>query len=231
MSDKNKCKNIILIDRLKKLIDTKTREEIANDLGCDISTITKHYTEDRAVTTEYLVKYARYFHVSADYLLGLSDVATTDKDIQFICDYTGLYETVVDHLHYRKHNDKLEPKYTDCLFEMLNYLLEVDSAIYTIFYNAYLYQDVASRTIPSMADFTEEINSKSIEKTQEMKNAAQALYVSMVELTDHARLVYYDSKEYAAEIVEALFFKNGNILDAYNALSQAYTEQFDDLLF
>lgn len=65
--------NIIDISRLKELIDTKTREEIAEGIGCDTSTVTKHYTESRAVNIKYLKKYAEFFNVSTDYLLGMTE--------------------------------------------------------------------------------------------------------------------------------------------------------------
>lgn len=85
-------KNDITLQRFRKLIDKSylSRQSIAEKIGCDVSTITKQYNGDRKITTDYIVKYANYFEVSADYLLGLSDVPTTDKDVQFICDYTGL---------------------------------------------------------------------------------------------------------------------------------------------
>lgn len=108
--------NIIDISRLKALIETKTREEIAAGIGCDTSTVTKHYTESRAVTIEYLKKYAEFFNVSADYLLGLTDApiaikSDKDKLIREICDYTGLYEISANNLHalnslyYNKNSD------------------------------------------------------------------------------------------------------------------------------
>lgn len=60
--------------RLRDLIDNsgKLRQQIAKDLKCDASTITKHYNGDRGINADFIVKYAKYFNVSADYLLGLS---------------------------------------------------------------------------------------------------------------------------------------------------------------
>ena len=88
MSDKN---NVVL-KRFQKLIDTSgmTRQAIARDIGCDTSTVTKQYNGDLKISVDYLVKYAYYFSVSADYLLGLSDAETGDKDLRFVCEYTGL---------------------------------------------------------------------------------------------------------------------------------------------
>ena len=79
-------KNSIDIKRFQELMDNsgKTRPTIAKDLGCDTSTITKHYNGDRGVTTDYLIKYAKYFNVSADYLLGLSNAKPIEPEIQDI---------------------------------------------------------------------------------------------------------------------------------------------------
>lgn len=96
MSDKKG----VIIDRLQKLINSsgKSREEIAKAIECDTSTITKHYNGNRQVAPEFIIKYAQFFGVSTDYLLGLSDVESTDRDIQFISKYTGLSESAINTL-------------------------------------------------------------------------------------------------------------------------------------
>lgn len=85
----------ITTKRLRELIDKQekrgiSRTQIKEDIGCDLSTITKHYNGDREVNSSFIVKYAKYFHVSADYLLGLSDAPTSNTDLQGVCDFTGL---------------------------------------------------------------------------------------------------------------------------------------------
>lgn len=104
------CDKNITTVRLKQLIENsgKTRKEIAEQLKCDTSTITKHYNGDRDITTDFLIKYANLFDVSADYLLGLSDTATTDKDIQFICKYTGLSERAIEVLSIYNNNKRIK---------------------------------------------------------------------------------------------------------------------------
>ena len=87
----------ITTERLRNLIDKtgQTREYIAQNIGCDTSMVTKHYNGSRNITVDYVVKYAKHFSVSTDYLLGLTNAETTDKDIRYICDYTGLTEDAV----------------------------------------------------------------------------------------------------------------------------------------
>ena len=56
----------------------------------------------------YLYALSDFFGVSADYLLGLSDAPTSNKDIKAICEYTGLSESAVESLRYHKSNkDKI----------------------------------------------------------------------------------------------------------------------------
>lgn len=79
-----------LIDNYEKQGDEYTRTKIKEGIQCDLSTITKHYNGGREVNSDFIVRYAKFFNVSADYLLGLSDAPTSDKELQGVCDYTGL---------------------------------------------------------------------------------------------------------------------------------------------
>ena len=125
------CDKNITTVRLRQLIENsgKTRKEIAEQLKCDTSTITKHYNGDRDITTDFLIKYANLFNVSADYLLGLSDTPTTDKDIQFICEYTGLDENSIEALQTIKNSKKsinsitLNPPRIQSTTQILNKLI------------------------------------------------------------------------------------------------------------
>ena len=83
---------------LREAIDNSrmTREQIADKVQCDTSSITKYYNGDRYPKTDVIIKLAKLFNVSTDYLLGVTDVATTDKDLKFVCDYTGLDEKIIN---------------------------------------------------------------------------------------------------------------------------------------
>ena len=63
--------------------------------GCDVSTVTKHYNGTRNLTIDFIAMYARYFNVSSDYLLGLSEVRTVSPDTAMICRVTGLDDKAV----------------------------------------------------------------------------------------------------------------------------------------
>lgn len=67
-----------------------TQADLAEKLNCNRQKIADLERGKTSPTTSDLVLLSKCFNVSTDYLLGLSDVPTTDRDIQFICDYTGL---------------------------------------------------------------------------------------------------------------------------------------------
>ena len=101
MSDKNEFS--ITTQRFRKLIDNEKyakipRAEIAKATECDTSTITKYYNGQRQLSVDSIIKFSKYFNVSSDYLLGLSDVETTNTDIKTLCEYTGLNENSIEQI-------------------------------------------------------------------------------------------------------------------------------------
>lgn len=48
---------------------------------------------------EYIYCLADFFGVSADYLLGRTDIKSADTDLQGVCGYTGLGQAAAEHLH------------------------------------------------------------------------------------------------------------------------------------
>lgn len=75
----------------KKKGKTKiSQSEIAADIGVSRQTVSEYLLGNTQPNAETIIKIAKKFEVSSDYLLGLSNAPTNDKDLQFICDYTGL---------------------------------------------------------------------------------------------------------------------------------------------
>ena len=56
----------------------------------------------RTPNIDDLIKLAEIFGTSTDYLLGLTDAQSTDLEVKYICDYTGLSEAAVSELHNNK---------------------------------------------------------------------------------------------------------------------------------
>lgn len=89
----------------RKLMDTTpnvTRADLAEYLGVSAVAIGQYYNGDALPSMDNLIKIAKYFNVSTDYLLGLTDVKTTDTDLKMIVDYTGLSEEAVICLHEKR---------------------------------------------------------------------------------------------------------------------------------
>ena len=66
-------------EKLKQLRLEKnlTQKQLADRLGVAIS-ISSYESDTRCPTFDTLIKYARIFHVSTDYLLGLEPIHTLD---------------------------------------------------------------------------------------------------------------------------------------------------------
>ena len=89
--------------RIKELRKEKglTQEELAGKLHVSRQIIS-YYETNRMPSVDDLVFLAKEFGTTTDYLLGLTGAKTTDKDVAFICNYTGLNEETVKGLSLRK---------------------------------------------------------------------------------------------------------------------------------
>ncbi len=63
------------VDRLTELRqdNDKEQKEIAQVLNCQQSAISKYETRKAKYKIEDIIKLCEYYHISADYILGLSD--------------------------------------------------------------------------------------------------------------------------------------------------------------
>jgi len=87
----------ILKKRLKELQGDMYATDFAKKLGLSRATVGFYLNGDRIPDSETLIQICQRCNVSADYLLGLTDVKHLgDPDKRVICDATGLSEEVVD---------------------------------------------------------------------------------------------------------------------------------------
>ena len=77
----NKLKSL----RLEKKL---TQKQIADSIGLAISAVSSYESGSRFPSYDVLVKLARIFHVSTDYLLGMTDKRNLDV--------TGLYDDEIE---------------------------------------------------------------------------------------------------------------------------------------
>lgn len=84
-----------IIRKLRKE-QNKTQVDIADELKCNRQKIADWERGKSTPSAEDIVALTNVFGVSADYLLGISEAATLDKDIQAVCEYTGLTSEAVE---------------------------------------------------------------------------------------------------------------------------------------
>lgn len=87
----------IFAKRLVKLRENRgiTQQTLADDLMITRQSLSLYEKAERTINIDLLVKIAKYFDVSTDYLLGMTDNATTDADLKAVCEYTGLSEDAI----------------------------------------------------------------------------------------------------------------------------------------
>lgn len=98
MSEVNKAETGKRIREMRE-IAAETQEDLAKLLNVKRQIISYYENGTRVPNLEHLIIIAEHYDTTTDYILGLSDVSTTNKDLQFICDYTGLNEYAVGELH------------------------------------------------------------------------------------------------------------------------------------
>lgn len=71
----NNKQTVFLYERIKKLRlnKNKTQEEIANALGCSLGTYRRYEKGQQKVKTKIIIKLAKYYGTSIDYILELTD--------------------------------------------------------------------------------------------------------------------------------------------------------------
>lgn len=111
-----------------------TQNDLAEMMNCNRQKIADWERGKSTPSADDLVLLSKTFNVSADYLLGISDVPTTDKDLQFICDYTGLDEYTVDSLKFNINKNIMLPSRAKRLPNLFNFLAYCEKK-YFKFYN------------------------------------------------------------------------------------------------
>ena len=84
-------------ERLRKIMEEHetTQQELADYLGKSRQAIGYYADGSSSPDWETLSALARYFGVSSDWLLGLSDIKSMNITIKAMCQYTGLSEDVI----------------------------------------------------------------------------------------------------------------------------------------
>ncbi len=103
-------------NRLKELVAEAglSISDFADKAGITRQSASHYLNGDRMPDVITLKRICSVMNVSADWLLGLSDVRKPDADMKAVVEYTGLVEKVVDELHptaqYQYGSSKLDSK-------------------------------------------------------------------------------------------------------------------------
>lgn len=75
-----------------------TQQQIADFLDCNRATITNYENGKRTPDVDTIVKLAKHYEVSADYLLGITNAKIQDDTVQFISKHTNLPDMAITFL-------------------------------------------------------------------------------------------------------------------------------------
>ncbi|WP_308618997.1 helix-turn-helix domain-containing protein [uncultured Eubacterium sp.] len=118
------------------------QKELAKKIGVNDNVISYWCSGSRTPNTQQIIQICNVLGVSADYLLGLTDVATTDKDLQYICDYTGLDEKAIQKL--RLYTQGADDFFVNPTNEYKN-LINVQKTVINNFLNSRCFDDLTTR--------------------------------------------------------------------------------------
>ena len=121
--------------RLREIMGTqgKTQQDVADAVGKTRQAIGYYADGSSSPDWKTIVKLAQFFSVSTDWLLGLTDVQSSDTDMKQVCDYTGLSEKAVEQI--------VEWKYAPINFlSLLNQVL-MSGSFHMMMYHAHDFRD------------------------------------------------------------------------------------------
>ena len=216
--------------RFQSLFDENkdTQSNLSKATGIARQTVSMYYNGQTIPTADKLRQIAEYFGVSADYLLGLTDIKSTDTEIQAVCDYTGLKETAVHCLHQYLNSET--SAFDDKCFDILNELLDEGSPLYEIINSAAISRHLIPSEISQInncIDLLNESGSEDNEKfEQERKRFIEQMYHSFYRTGTNIRVMYYEAKEAAGDLTKNVFYKEGDIGESFRRLENAYAKKY-----
>ena len=93
-------------------ITSEDVKKLSEALDCSTQAVNQYRIGTAFPKVENMIKIARFYGCSLNYLIGASNVKSPDASIDAICEYTGLSEAAVDLLHYLKNSGMESERYT-----------------------------------------------------------------------------------------------------------------------
>lgn len=108
-------------ERLLKLREERneTQDQLAKAVGITRQSLSRYETNERTPNIELIYNIAKHYEVSADYLLGLSEVKSLDNRVQAACEVTGLSEKAIEKLN-NCYNDEFSSVFTKTISDIIS---------------------------------------------------------------------------------------------------------------
>ena len=110
--------NLVRTCRLYILLGDNTQTSFANDIDVNVSTLSDYLRHKAEPKANIVAKIAKNKNVSADYILGLSNIKALDVSQRGAAEYVGLSDDACEELHLK--SNELDGFYS----KVLSYLIE-----------------------------------------------------------------------------------------------------------
>ena len=172
---------------------------LAAALNCNKQYISKFEDGTRSLSLNMLQKYAVFFGVSTDYLLGISDIRSPDSEIQAVCKYTGLSEKAVERLHFYAELHKTFS--SDSMKYLSDMIVEINPAVLSVQFESI--KNELERLVNMLVKY--------FEKNADDENYAENFAEFETEINN--QIEFCDLMRYRAEVS---FRDHLNLLDSRN---------------
>ena len=112
-----------VIMKLRKR-ENESQQELADAIGVSRSLVKAWESGERKIKIDDLISLSAHYHVSTDYILGLSSAATDNRDARFVCEYTGLSKETIEKFHKYAHLRNHETGILDVFDSFIGFFYE-----------------------------------------------------------------------------------------------------------
>ncbi len=149
----------------------ESQESLLETLGVTQQTLSRYEKGERQASLDFVIKAAKHYNVTADYLLGLSDCKSVEQDMQTVCKATGLSESSIETLQ-DVVSDTEHTKYSAYTIDFLNGILEDESSPFSASILANMMQKVVIAKVKTkMIKNRIDVNELEREKNKRPMNA------------------------------------------------------------
>lgn len=180
------CNSKITGERISELRKKKglKQSELAQRLSVSRQIISYYETGARMPNTEDIVLLAEFFNTTTDYLLGVSDVSSTNIDLKAVCDYTGLSEEAVKILHGAYEDSVIYSSFYDGAIDFINTIIEYPEPLidtYEYLKSAIDFMDFCQAARKDVDSYDLTVTNQKTKALEEMFNETKYYYFYAIE--------------------------------------------------